>query len=87
MSKCILSDKKLENATKLMKMAIEHFPFPKTYTEEEQKKLIDSLLNSLNRLKEDSNELCKIREDQHKKELWELIKDDDRPIHPSSWDE
>ena len=62
MSECILSNKELENATKLMKIAIEHFPIPKTYTKEEQEKLIDSLLKSLNRLKEDSNELDKIRE-------------------------
>lgn len=87
MSECILSNKELENATKLMKIAIEHFPFPKTYTEEEQEKLIDSLLKSLNTLKEDSNDLCKIREDKYKKELMELIKNDDSPIHPSSWDE
>lgn len=87
MSECILSNKELENATKLMKIAIEHFPPPKTYTKEEQEKLIDSLLKSLNRLKEDSNELDKIRKNQFKKELMELIKNDDRPIHPSSWDE
>ena len=87
MSEYILSNKELENATKLMEIAIENLPLPKIYTKEEQDKLIDSLLKSLNRLKEDSNELCKIREEQHKKELWELIKDDDRPIHPSSWDE
>ena len=48
MSECILSNKRLENATKLMKIAIENFPFPKTYTKEDQEKLIDSLLKSLN---------------------------------------
>lgn len=36
MSECILSNKELENATKLMKIAIEHFPIPKTYTKEEK---------------------------------------------------
>ena len=87
MSECILSNKRLENATKLMKIAIENFPFPKTYTKEDQEKLIDSLLKSLNRLKEDSNELNKIREDQYRKEIMEWIKNDDHPIHPSSWDE
>ena len=70
-----------------MKIVIENFPFPKTYTKEDQEKLIDSLLKSLNRLKEDSNELNKIREDQYRKEIMEWIKNDDRPIHPSSWDE
>lgn len=74
MSECILSNKELENATKLMKIAIEHFPIPKTYTKEEQEKLIDSLLKSLNRLKEDSNELDKIRENQYRKEIIEWIK-------------
>lgn len=87
MSECILSNKHLENATKLMKIAIEHFPVPKTYTEEERKKLIDSLLKSLSRLKEDSNELYKIRENQFKKEAMEWLKNNDEPIHPSSWDE
>lgn len=87
MSECILSNKELENATKLMKIAIEHFPIPKTYTKEEQEKLIDSLLKSLNKLKEDCNELDKIRKNQFRKELMELIKNDDHPIHPSSWDE
>lgn len=74
MSECILSNKELENATKLMKIAIEHFPIPKTYTKEEQEKLIDSLLKSLNRLKEDSNELDKIRENQYGEEIMEWIK-------------
>ena len=87
MSECILSNKELENATKLMKIAIEHFPIPKTYTKQEQEKLIDSLLKSLNKLKENSNELDKIRENQYRKEIMEWIKNDDRPIHPSSWDE
>ena len=87
MSEYILSNKELENATKLMKIAIERFPFPKTYTKEEQDRLIDSLLKSLNKLKEDCNELDKIRENQFRKELMELIKNDDCPIHPSSWDE
>lgn len=87
MSECILSDKELENATKLMKIAIEHFPFSKIYPKKEQKKLIDSLLKSLNRLKEDSHELYKIKENQSKKELIEWLKDNDGPIHPSSWDE
>ena len=87
MSECILSNKELENVIKLMKIAIEHFPIPKTYTKEEQEKLIDSLLKSLNRLKEDCNELDKIRKNQFKQELMELIKNDDHSIHPSSWDE
>lgn len=87
MSECILSNKELENATKLMEIAIENLPPPKTYTKEEQDKLIDSLLKSLNRLKEDCNELDKIRKNQFRKELMELIKNDDHPIHPSSWDE
>jgi hypothetical protein len=87
MSECILSNKELENATKLMKIAIEHFPIPKMYTKEEQEKLIDSLSKSLNRLKEDSNELDKIRENQYGEEIMEWIKNGDRPIHPSSWAE
>lgn len=87
MSEYILSNKELENATKLMEIAIENFPIPKTYTKEEQDKLIDSLLKSLNKLKEDCNELDKIRKNQFRKELMELIKNDDHPIHPSSWDE
>ena len=87
MSECILPNKELENATKLMEIAIENFPLPKTYTKEEQDKLIDSLLKSLNRLKEDCNKLDKIRKNQFRKELMELIKNDDHPIHPSSWDE
>ena len=87
MSEYILSNKELENATKLMKIAIEHFPFPKTYTKEEQDRLIDSLLKSLNKLKEDCNELDKIRKNKFRKELMELIKNDDHPIYPSSWDE
>lgn len=87
MSEYILSNKELENATKLMKIAIENLPLPKTYTKEEQDKLIDSLLKSLNRLKEDCNELDKIRKNQFRKELMELIKNDDHSIHPSSWDE
>ena len=62
MSEYILSNKELENATKLMEIAIENFSLPKTYTKEEQDKLIDSLLKSLNKLKEDCNELDKIRE-------------------------
>lgn len=74
MSECILSNKELENATKLMEIAIENLPLPKTYTKEEQDKLIDSLLKSLNRLKEDSNELDKIRENQYRKEIIEWIK-------------
>ena len=87
MSEYILSNKELENATKLMEIAIENLSLPKTYTKEEQDKLIDSLLKSLNRLKEDCNELDKIRKNQFRKELMELIKNDDHPIHPSSWDE
>lgn len=87
MSEYILSNKELENATKLMEIAIENFPLPKTYTKEEQDKLIDSLLKSLNKLKEDCNELDKIKKNQFRKELIELIKNDDHPIHPSSWDE
>lgn len=87
MSECILSNKELENATKLMEIAIENLPLSKTYTKEEQDKLIDSLLKSLNRLKEDCNELDKIRKNQFRKELMELIKNDDHSIHPSSWDE
>ena len=87
MSEYILSNKELENATKLMEIAIENLPPPKTYTKEEQDKLIDSLLKSLNRLKEDCNELDKIRKNQFRKELMELIKNDDHSIHPSSWDE
>lgn len=87
MSEYILSNKELENATKLMEIAIENFPLPKTYTKEEQDKLIDSLLKSLNKLKEDCNELDKIKKNQFRKELMELIKNDDHPIHPSSWDE
>ena len=87
MSECILPNKELENTTKLMEIAIENLPLPKTYTKEEQDKLIDSLLKSLNRLKEDCNELDKIRKNQFRKELMELIKNDDHPIHPSSWDE
>ena len=87
MSEYILSNKELENATKLMEIAIGNLPLPKTYTKEEQDKLIDSLLKSLNRLKEDCNELDKIRKNQFRKELMELIKNDDHPIHPSSWDE
>jgi len=67
-----------------MKIAIEHFLIPKTYTKEKQEKLIDSLLKSLNRLKEDSNGLDKIRENQYRKEIMGWIKNDDRPIHPSS---
>ena len=84
MSECILSNKELENATKLMEIAIENLPLSKTYTKEEQDKLIDSLLKSLNRLKEDCNELDKIRKNQFRKELMELIKNDDHSIHPSS---
>ena len=87
MSEYILSNKELENATKLIEIAIENLPLPKTYTKEEQDKLIDSLLKSLNRLKEDCNELDKIRKNQFRKELMELIKNDDHSIHPSSWDE
>ena len=87
MSECILPNKELENATKLIEIAIENLPLPKTYTKEEQDKLIDSLLKSLNRLKEDCNELDKIRKNQFRKELMELIKNDDHSIHPSSWDE
>ena len=87
MSEYILSNKELENATKLMEIAIENLPLPKTYTKEEQDKLIDSLLKSLNRLKEDCNELDKIKKNQFRKELMELIKNDDHSIHPSSWDE
>ena len=87
MSEYILSNKELENATKSMEIAIENLPLPKTYTKEEQDKLIDSLLKSLNRLKEDCNELDKIRKNQFRKELMELIKNDDHSIHPSSWDE
>ena len=87
MSEYILSNKELENATKLMEIAIKNLPLPKTYTKEEQDKLIDSLLKSLNRLKEDCNKLDKIRKNQFRKELMELIKNDDHPIHPSSWDE
>ena len=87
MSEYILSNKELENATKLMEIAIENLPLPKTYTKEEQDKLIDSLLKSLNRLKEDCNELDKIRKNQFRKELMELIKNNDHSIHPSSWDE
>ena len=87
MSECILPNKELENATKLMEIAIKNFPLPKTYTKEEQDRLIDSLLKSLNRLKEDCNKLDKIRKDQFRKELMELIKNDDHPIYPSSWDE
>lgn len=87
MSEYILSNKELENATKLMEIAIENFPLPKTYTKEEQDRLIDSLLKSLNKLKEDCNELDKIRKNQFRKELMELIKNDDHSIHPSSWDE
>ena len=87
MSEYILSNKELENATKLMEIAIENLPLPKTYTKEEQDRLIDSLLKSLNRLKEDCNELDKIRKNQFRKELMELIKNDDHSIHPSSWDE
>lgn len=83
MSEYILSDRELENATKLMKIAIEQFSLPKTYTKKEQEELIDSLLKSLNRLKEDS----KIRENQFKEELMEWLKNNDEPIHPSSWDE
>ena len=87
MSEYILSNKELENATKLMEIAIENLPLPKTYIKEEQDKLIDSLLKSLNRLKEDCNKLDKIRKNQFRKELMELIKNDDHSIHPSSWDE
>lgn len=87
MSEYILSNQQLENATKLMKIAIEHFPLPKTYTKEEQDRLIDSLLKSLNKLKENCNELDKIRKNQFRKELMELIKNDDHPIHSSSWGE
>lgn len=87
MSEYILSNKELENATKLMEIAIENLPLPKTYTKEEQDKLIDSLLKSLDRIKEDCNELDKIRKNQFRKELMELIKNDDHSIHPSSWDE
>ena len=87
MSEYILSNKELENATKLMEIAIENLPLPKTYTKEEQDKLIDSLLKSLNRLKEDCNELDKIRKNQFRKELMELIKNNDHSIHPSSLDE
>lgn len=87
MSEYILSNKELENATKLIEIAIENLPLPKTYTKEEQDKLIDSLLKSLNRLKEDCNELDKIRKNQFRKELMGLIKNDDHSIHPSSWNE
>lgn len=87
MSGYILSDKELENATKLMKIAMEQFPSPETYTKKEQEKLIDSFLKSLNTLKEDSNELHKIKENQFEKELMEWLKNNDGPIHPSSWDE
>lgn len=87
MSECILPNKELENATKLMEIAIKNFSLPKTCTKEEQDRLIDSLLKSLNKLKENCNELDKIRKNQFRKELMELIKNDDRPIHPSSWDE
>ena len=87
MSEYILSNKELENTIKLMEIAIGNFPLPKTYTKEEQDKLIDSLLKSLNKLKEDCNELDKIRKNQFRKELMELIKNDGHPIHPSSWDE
>ena len=87
MSEYILSNKELENATKLIEIVIENLPLPKTYTKEEQDKLIDSLLKSLNRLKEDCNELDTTRKNQFRKELMELIKNDDHSIHPSSWDE
>ena len=70
-----------------MEIAIENFPLPKTYTKEEQDKLIDSLLKSLNKLKEDCNELDKIKKNQFRKELMEWIKNGDRPVHPSSWAE
>ena len=87
MSECILPNKEVENATKLMEIAIKNFPLPKTYTKEEQDRLIDSLLKSLNKLKENCNELDKIRKNQFRKELMEFIKNDDRPIYPSSLDE
>lgn len=86
MSECILSDKESENATKLMKIAIEHFSLSKPYTKEEQEKLIDSLLKSLDRLKQNINE-PEILEKRFNEELQEYLKNNDNPIHSSSWDE
>lgn len=86
MSEYILSDRELENATKLMKIAIEHFPLSKPYTKEEQEKLIDSLLKSLDRLKQNINE-PEILKKRFNEELQEYLKNNDNPIHPSSWDE
>lgn len=86
MNECILSDKELENATKLMKIAIEHFSISKPYTKEDEEKLIDSLLKSLDRLKQNVNE-SEILKKQFNEELQKYLKNDDSPIHPSSWDE
>ena len=69
MSECILPNKELENATKLMEIAIKNFPLPKTYTKEEQDRLIDSLLKSLHKLKQNCIELDKNRKNQFQKDL------------------
>lgn len=86
MNECILSNKELENATKLMKIAIEHFSTSKPYTKEDEEKLIDSLLKSLDRLKQNVNE-PEILKKRFNEELQEYLKNNDGPIHPSSWDE
>lgn len=57
MNECILFNKELENATKLIKIAIENFPIPKSYTKEDEEKLISSMLKSLDELKQNSNQL------------------------------
>ena len=72
MSECILSNQQLENATRLIKIAIEHFPMPKSFSKEDEEKFIDSLLKSLDELKRNTIELDEIKE----KQFWEKLKSD-----------
>ena len=72
MSEYILSSQELENATRLMKIAIEHFPIPKYLSKEDEERLIDNLLKSLDELKRDSIELKEIKE----KQFWDKLRSD-----------
>lgn len=55
-----------------MKIAIEHFPMPKSFSKEDEEKLIDSLLKSLDELKRNTIELKEIEE----KQFWERLRND-----------
>lgn len=55
-----------------MKIAIEHFPMPKSFSKEDEEKLIDSLLKSLDELKRNTIELKGIEE----KQFWGRLRND-----------